>query len=74
MRSMLLDPKTSYGKQLLKALGTEIRVKPGLAEVTGSAAALENAVSEMKPGTSLEVPSPVSKWWAVSGSNTRPTD
>jgi hypothetical protein len=74
MRNMLLDPESGYGKQLLGALVTEIRVKPGLAEMTGSAAALENAVSEMKPGTPLGVPSLVSKWWAVSGSNTRPTD
>ena len=74
MCAMLLDPEAGYGKHSLKALGTEIRVKPGLAEVTGSAAALENAVSEMKPGTPLGVPSLVSKWWAVSGSNTRPTD
>ncbi|MDP2961275.1 MAG: hypothetical protein Q8N54_00860, partial [Sulfurimicrobium sp.] len=51
MREMLLDASMGYGKQLLGLLVDEIRVKPGMATMTGSTAVLNQVVSEMKMGT-----------------------
>jgi site-specific DNA recombinase len=73
LRTLLLDPKRGYGKQLLRLLVTEIRVGIGTVEMTGPTAALSAAVSEMKMGTSLEeVPSFVSTWRPQHESNVRP--
>ena len=72
MREMLLDHTKGYGKQLLSLLVTEIRVEPGTVTMTGSTAMLNKAVSEMKMGTSFEVPSVVCDWRARSDSNARP--
>ena len=73
MREMLLDASTGYGKQLLGLLVEEIRVAPGVATMTGSTAALNQAVSEMKMGTPLEVPRVVLDWRPEDESNVRPT-
>ncbi len=72
MREMLLDTDKGYGKQLLGLLVTEIRVKPGTVTMTGSTAMLNQAVSDMKPGTPFEVPSIVMGWRARRDSNSLP--
>ena len=73
MREMLLDPDRGYGKQLLGLLVTEIRVSAEEISMTGSASALNQAISEMKMGTSIEVPTFVFHWRARSDSNARPS-
>ncbi len=72
MRTMLLDRDSGWGKKLLGLLVTDIRVESGSAKVTGSSAALEQLVSEMKAGTSPEVPISVPDWRGWRGSNPRP--
>ena len=73
LRGLLLDPNRGYGKQLLSLLVTEIRVGTVNIQMTGETAALNEAVSKMKMGTSLEkVPSFISSWCARSDSNARP--
>ncbi len=72
MRQMLLDPEQGYGKQLRHPLVEKIRVDTRSAALRGSAAALENAVSEMKMGAPVGVPRFVSDWRARQESNLRP--
>ena len=72
MKEMLLDRESGWGKQLLGVLVTDIRVETGSAEVSGSSAALEHLVSEIKMGTPPEVPSSVPDWRARLGSNQQP--
>lgn len=69
MRKMLLDPAKGYGKQLLRLLVSEIRVKPGSLEMTGSSANLERAVGELNLGAGLQVPSLMHTWRARQESN-----
>ena len=73
LRELLLDPERGYGKQLLTHLVSEIRVGTETLTMTGSAAALNETVTEMKKGTSLEVPRFMSDWRARSDSNARPS-
>ena len=74
LRDLLLDPDRGYGKQLLSLLVTEIRVGTTSIQMSGETAALNEAVSKMKMGTSLEkVPSFISDWRARSDSNARPS-
>ena len=73
LRDLLLDPGRGYGKQLLSLLVTEIRVGTTSIQMSGETAALNEAVSKMKMGTSLEtVPSFISDWRARDDSNVRP--
>ena len=73
MREMLLDPSRAYGKQLLGVLVTEIRVGVNTIQMAGDTGALNETLSEMKKGTSLErVPRFVSDWCARDDSNVRP--
>ena len=58
--------------QLTLPLLDEIRVGPDAVTPTGSTAALSHAVSQMKLGTSIEVPSIESNWRARDDSNVRP--
>jgi len=74
LRDLLLDPGRGYGKQLLSLLVTEIRVGTTSIQMSGETAALNEAVSKMKMGTSLEkVPSFISDWRARDDSNVRPS-
>ena len=64
---MPLDASAGYGKepkQLLNLLLTEIRVTPETPTLHGSKGVLDQAVSDMKPGTPGEVPSVVTNWRA----------
>ena len=62
---MLMDTEQGYGKQLLKLLVSEIRVRKTDVTLTGSKGVLADAVSEMKLGTPAEeVPSIVTNWHA----------
>ena len=74
LRDSLADPDRGHGKQLLSLLVTEIRVGTTSVQMSGETAALNEAVSKMKMGTSLEkVPSFISDWRARSDSNARPS-
>ena len=72
LKEMLLDSASGRGKAWLNALVEEIRVEPKDITVRGSAAALEQVVSELKPGTPTEVPGFVMDWRARRDSNARP--
>jgi len=52
MRKLLLGPRLGYGKQSVTLLVSEIRVGKTDIHLTGSNAALANAVAKMKMGTS----------------------
>ena len=73
LRALLPDPERGYGKQLLAHLVSEIHVGTETVTLTGSTAALNEAITEMKKGTSAEVPSFISNWRARSDSNARPS-
>jgi hypothetical protein len=64
LRSKLLDRTSGFGKEYLKLLVSEIRVKGNQAEITGSYSALSCAVAEMKMGTLDRVPTFVPNWLA----------
>ena len=72
MRCMLLDPERLYGKQLLTLLVSDIRVGKTEAMMGGSKGAPISTDSEMKLGTSVEVPSFIMNWRARDDSNVRP--
>ena len=69
MKEMLLDTNAGYGKQLLQPLVESIRVDVRTVTLRGSHAAMEQAVSEMKLGTVITVPSFVQDWRARRDSN-----
>jgi site-specific DNA recombinase len=73
LRALLLDPEQGYRKQLLAHLVSEIRVGTETVTLTGSTAALNEAITEMEKGTSAEVPRFVSEWLARSDSNALPS-
>ena len=74
LRSKLLDRSSGFGKEYLRRLVGEIRLTGNQAEISGSKATLAFAVTQMKTGTSLEVPAFVSAWLPDLGSNQGPTD
>lgn len=69
MREMLLNPELGFSKQLLRMLVTEIRVRPGVAELSGSAAALEATISGLQAEAGIQVPSLIRDWRARQESN-----
>ena len=72
MRELLLGPKRGYGKQQVNLLVSEINVGEAEIRFSGTNAALAEAVSEIKMGTSLkEVPMFISNWCARHDSNVR---
>jgi site-specific DNA recombinase len=70
IREKLADK--DFAKRYLHVLVDEIVVSGDTATMRGSYAALANAVSEMKKGTSEEVPYFNQQWCARSDSNARP--
>jgi len=74
LRSRLVDRSSSFGKEYLKLLVSEIRIKGNLAEITGSYSALAHAVAESKKDALDRVPSFVPKWLPDQGSNLGPAD
>ncbi len=57
LRTKLLDIKSGFGKEYLKLLVSEIRIKGNQAEITGSYSALAHAVAETKKHSLERVPS-----------------
>ncbi len=74
LKMKLKDRSSGFGKEYLRHIVSEIRITGNQAEISGSRAALAQAVSQMKTGTSLEVPAFVSDWLPDLGSNQGPTD
>ena len=74
LRTKLLDRKSGFGKEYLKLLVSEIRIKDNQAEVTGSYSALAHAVEETKKHSLERVPSFVPNWLPDQGSNLGPAD
>ncbi len=74
LRSKLLDSSSGFGKEYLKLLVNEIRVKGNQAEISGSYSALAHAVSEVKMGTLDRVPRYVPVWLPDLDSNQGPAD
>ena len=57
LRTKLLDRKSGFGKEYLKLLVSEIRIKGNKAEISGSYSALAHAVEETKKHSLERVPS-----------------
>ena len=74
LRSKLLDRNSGFGKEYLKLLVSEIRIEGKEAQITGSYAALANAVAETKTGNLGRVPRFVPDWLPDQGSNLGPAD
>ena len=74
LRLKLLDRSSGFGKEYLRRLVGEIRLTGNQAKISGSKAALAFAVTQMKTGTSLDVPAFVPSWLPDLGSNQGPTD
>jgi hypothetical protein len=74
LKSKLLDRSSGFGKEYLRHIVSEIRLSGHEVEISGSPEVLAQAVSQMKTGTSLEVPAFVSGWLPDLGSNQGPTD
>ena len=74
LRSKLLDRNSGFGKEYLKLLVSEIRIEGKEAQITGSYAALANAVAETKTGILGRVPRFVPNWLPDQGSNLGPAD
>jgi site-specific DNA recombinase len=73
LRNRLLDRSSGFGKEYLKLLVNEIRIKDNQAEITGSYSALAHAVTESN-STLQRVPSFVPNWLPDQGSNLGPAD
>jgi site-specific DNA recombinase len=69
LKAKLLDRNSRFGKDYLKVLVKEIKVKGNEAEVTGSYGALAGAIMGTKKGADLSVPTFVSNWLPNLGSN-----
>jgi len=69
LRTKLLDRKSGFGKEYLKLLVSEIRIKGNQAEIAGSYSALAHAVEETKKRSLERVPSFVPNWLPDQGSN-----
>ena len=74
LRTKLLDRAGGFGKEYLKLLVREIRVKGNQAEISGSYSALAQAVAETKMGTLDRVPTFVPNWLPDLDSNQGPAD
>ncbi len=74
LRSKLLDRNSRFGKEYLKLLVNEIRIKGDEAEISGSYAVLAGAIAETKKGTLGRVPTFASNWLLDLGSNQGHTD
>ncbi len=74
LRTKLLDRKSGFGKEYLKLLVNEIRIKGNQAEITGSYSALAYAVDETKKHSLERVPSFVPNWLADQGSSLASAD
>jgi hypothetical protein len=72
--SKLLDRKSGFGKEYLKLLVSEIRIKGNQAEITGSYSVLAHAVEETKKHSLERMHSFVPNWLPDQGSNQRPAD
>ena len=73
LREKLLGHK-GFAKQYLRMLVSEIRVEGEQLRVTGSNAALAQAVAQTKMDTPIGVPTFVPNWLPDLGSNQRPAD
>ena len=74
LRSRLMDRSSGFGKECLKLLVSEIRIKGNQAEITGSYSALAHAVAETKKDALDRVPSFAPNWLPDQGSNLGPAD
>ena len=74
LRSKLLDRKSGFGKEYLRLLVSEIRIQDSTATITGSYAALANAMAEKNLGTLGRVPRFVPNWLPDLDSNQGPAD
>ena len=74
LQTKLLDRKSGFGKEYLKLLVSEIRIKDNQAEITGSYSALAHAVDETKKHSLERVPTFVPNWLPDLGSNQGPAD
>ncbi|PTQ78874.1 DNA invertase Pin-like site-specific DNA recombinase [Nitrosomonas oligotropha] len=66
LRAKLLDRSSGFGKEYLKLLVSEIRIKNNQAEITGSYSAFAHAVEESKMDALDRVPSFVPNWLTKS--------
>ena len=73
LRSKLLGNK-AFAKQYLRVLVTEIRVEGEQLRVSGSNAALAQAIAQTKMGASDGVPTFAPNWLPDLGSNQGPAD
>ncbi|MGO8753765.1 MAG: recombinase family protein, partial [Gallionellaceae bacterium] len=69
LRNKLLDRDSSFGKEYLRLLVSEIRINGNTARISGSYAALAGAVAEAKLGTLEKVPRFVPNWLPDLDSN-----
>lgn len=74
LRTKLLDRSSGFGKEYLRRLVSEIRLTGNQAKISGSKAALVQAVSTMEKGSPLMVPTSVNGWLLDLGSNQGPTN
>jgi site-specific DNA recombinase len=74
LRMKLLDRDSTFGKEYLRLLVSEIRIEENEAKITGSYAALACAVSEKSLDTVGRVPRFVPKWLPDLDSNQGPAD
>jgi DNA invertase Pin-like site-specific DNA recombinase len=71
LRIKLLDRDSSFGKEYLRLLVSEIRIEKNAARITGSYAALASAVAEKNRDTVERVPRFVPNWLPDLDSNQR---
>jgi site-specific DNA recombinase len=74
LRSKLLDRDSSFGREYLRLLVSEIRIEKNEARISGSYAALASAVAETKLGTLDKVPRFEPNWLPDLDSNQGPAD
>ncbi len=74
LRIKLLDRDSSFGREYLRLLVSEIRIEENTARITGSYAALASAVAENNLGTHGKVPRFVPNWLPDLDSNQGPAD
>jgi site-specific DNA recombinase len=74
LRIKLLDRDSSFDKEYLRLLVSEIRIKGNEARITGSYAALVSAVAEKNMGTVGRMPRFAPNWLPDLDSNQGPAD
>jgi site-specific DNA recombinase len=74
LKNRLLNNKAGFAKDYLKLLVDEVRVEGKKIRITGSYAALAQAVTHPKMDSLEKVPSFVPKWLPGTDSNRRPSD